>query len=80
MYTRISESGGRRYLQLVEGHRDETCEVRIKVVANLGRLDRLSPAKLDPLINGLNRAVGRLENTEDDISYESSVGYGDVFA
>ncbi len=80
MYTRISESGGRRYLQLVEGHRDETAKVRIKVVANLGRLDRLSPAKLDPLINGLNRAVGRLENTADDISYESSVGYGDVFA
>jgi hypothetical protein len=80
MYTRISESGGRRYLQLVEGHRDETGKVRIKVVANLGRLDRLSPAKLDPLINGLNRAVGRLENTADDISYESSVGYGDVFA
>jgi len=80
MYTRVTESGGRRYLQLVEGHRDEAGKVRIKVVANLGRLDRLSPAKLDPLINGLNRAVGRLENTADDISYESSVGYGDVFA
>lgn len=36
MYTRISESGGRRYLQLVEGHRDELGKVRIKVVANLG--------------------------------------------
>ncbi|MCW3784815.1 IS1634 family transposase, partial [Defluviimonas salinarum] len=80
MYTRISESGGRRYLQLVEGHRDETGKVRIRIVANLGRLDKLSPGKLDPLINGLNRAVGRLENTADDISYDSSVSYGDVFA
>ena len=80
MYTRISESGGRRYLQLVEGHRDELGKVRIKVVANLGRLDRLSPGKLDPLINGLNRAVGRLENTASDIAYESSLSYGDVFA
>jgi hypothetical protein len=61
MYTRITESGGRRYLQLVEGHRDEIGKVRIKVVASLGRLDKLGPAKLDPLINGLNRAVGRLE-------------------
>ena len=43
MYTRITESGGRRYLQLVEGHRDETGKVRVKVVANLGRLDKLSP-------------------------------------
>ena len=80
MYTRISESGGRRYLQLVEGHRDELGKVRIKVVANLGRLDKLSHGKLDPLINGLNRAVGRLENTASDVSYVSSLAYGDVFA
>ena len=80
MYTRISESGGRRYLQLVEGHRDELGKVRIRVVANLGRLDKLSPGQLDPLINGLNRAVGRLENTASDIAYESSLSYGDVFA
>jgi hypothetical protein len=79
MYTRITESGGRRYLQLVEGHRDDTGKVRIKVIANLGRVDRLSPAKLDPLINGLNRAVGRLENTASDVSYDSSLGFGDVF-
>ncbi|WP_138472690.1 IS1634 family transposase [Poseidonocella sp. HB161398] len=80
MYTRITESGGRRYLQLVEGHRDEAGKVRIKVVANLGRLDKIKPGKLDPLINGLNRAAGRLENTASDVTYESSLGYGDVFA
>ena len=80
MYTRITESGGRRYLQLVEGHRDEAGKVRIKVVANLGRLDKIKPGKLDPLINGLNRAVGRLENTAADITYDSSLGFGDVFA
>ena len=80
MYTRITESGGRRYLQLVEGHRDEAGKVRIKVMANLGRLDRLNGGKLDPLINGLNRAVGRVENTASDVVYESALGYGDVFA
>lgn len=80
MYTRITESGGRRYLQLVEGHRDETGKVRIKVVANLGRLDKIKPGKLDPLINGLNRAAGRLENTASDVTYDSSLGFGDVFA
>lgn len=80
MYTRITESGGRRYLQLVEGHRDETGKVRIKVVASLGRLDKLGPAKLDPLINGLNRAVGRLENTAADIIHEPAQSFGDVFA
>lgn len=80
MYTRISESGGRRYLQLVEGHRDENGKVRIKVVASLGRLDKIKPGKLDPLIDGLNRAVGRLENTASDITYGSALGFGDVFA
>jgi hypothetical protein len=29
MYTRITTSGGRSYLQLVEGHRDEEGKVRI---------------------------------------------------
>ncbi|MGQ0801771.1 MAG: hypothetical protein ACT4NL_16865, partial [Pseudomarimonas sp.] len=35
--------------------------VRQRVIANLGRLDRLEPSHLDPLINGLNRALGRTE-------------------
>lgn len=80
MYTRITTSGGRSYLQLVEGHRDEEGKVRIRVVANLGRLDRLTPGKLDPLINGLNRAVGRLENTADEITHDPARAFGDVFA
>jgi hypothetical protein len=80
MYTRVTTSGGRSYLQLVEGHRDEQGKVRIKVVANLGRLDKLTPGKLDPLINGLNRAVGRLENTANEITHEPARAYGDVFA
>ena len=50
------------------------------MVANLGRLDRLSPEKLDPLINGLNRAVGRLENTAHEITHDPARTYGTVFA
>jgi len=80
MYTRITTSGGRSNLQLVEGHRDAQREARIRVVANLGRLDRLNPAKLDPLICRLNRAVGRLENTAYEITHEPARAFGDVFA
>lgn len=80
MYTRITTSGGRSYLQLVEGHRDEEGKVRIKVVANLGRLDKITPGKLDPLINGLNRAVGRLENTASELTHDPARSFGDVFA
>ena len=79
MYTRITKSGGRSYLQLVEGYRTESGAVRQKVVANLGRLDQLQPKDLDPLINGLNRALGRTDNTAFAPEYESSKAFGDVF-
>ena len=59
MYTRITRSGGRSYLQIVEGFRTET-GVRQRVVANLGRLEQLDGKKLDPLIHGLQRALGRV--------------------
>lgn len=80
MYTKITNSGGRRYLQLVEGYRTDEGKVRHKVVANLGRIDDLTADKLDPLINGLNRVVGRAENTSSDVIAESARSYGDVFA
>ncbi len=56
MYTRITRSGGRSYLQIVEGFRTQA-GVRQRVVANLGRLDDLNGKKLDPLIHGLQRAL-----------------------
>ena len=80
MYTRISKTGGRQYLQLVESFRNDSGKVRTRVVANLGRLDQITPAQLDPLINGLNRAVGRAENTASEIVQEPGLGFGDVFA
>ncbi len=80
MYTKITRSGGRSYLQLVEGYRNEAGKVRHRVVANLGRLDELTPQKLDPLINGLNRVLGRAENTSSDIAHEPAQSFGDVFA
>ena len=80
MYTKITQSGDRRYLQLVEGFRDEGGKVRHRVVANLGRIDDLTPQRLDPLINGLNRVLGRAENTCSEVVSESARTYGDVFA
>ena len=80
MYTRVTKTGGRQYLQLVESFRNDSGRVRARVVANLGRLDKLTPEKLDPLINGLNRAIGRAENTASEVIQESGRAYGDVFA
>jgi len=80
MYTRITKTGGRQYLQLVESFRNESGKVRTRVVANLGRLDQITPERLDPLINGLNRAVGRAENTSSEVIQEAGRAFGDVFA
>lgn len=80
MYTRITRTGDRQYLQLVESFRNDSGKVRTRVVANLGRLDQITPEQLDPLINGLNRAVGRAQNTSSEVIQEPGLSFGDVFA
>lgn len=79
MYTRISRSGGRSYLQIVEGYRTPN-GVRQRVVANLGRLDRLDGQKLDPLIHGLQRALGRVPASAPVPEYDTALAFGDVYA
>ncbi len=49
-------------------------------MAKPGRLDQLTPERLDPPVNGLNRAVGRAENTASEIIRESGGSFGNVFA
>lgn len=80
MYVRITQSGPRRYLQLVEGYRDANGKVKQRVVANLGRLDQLEATDLEPLINGLQRAVGRPESLPDAPQFETARAFGDVWA
>ena len=58
MFVKITRSGPRRYVQLVEAFRDAEGAVRHRHVANLGRLDA-SDGQLDRLIEGLSRAAGR---------------------
>ena len=79
MYTRITRSGGRSYLQIVEGFRTEA-GVRQRVVANLGRVDQLDGKKLDPLIHGLQRALGRVPVSAPTPQYDSALAFGDVYA
>lgn len=80
MYTRLTRSGPRTYLQIVEAYRDDAGKPRQRVVANLGRLDQLKPDSLDPLINGLERALGRSRPPATPVQYDSSRGFGDLFA
>ena len=80
MFTKVTNSGGHRYLQIVEGYRTDEGKVRHRVVANLGRMEDLTSKKFDPLINGVNRALGRAENTSSEIVQEFGQSYGNVFA
>jgi len=54
MFVKITRSGPRRYVQLVEAFRDPQGAVRHRHVANLGRLDA-ADGQLDRLIEGLKR-------------------------
>ena len=80
MYTRLTRSGGRTYLQLVESYRDERGKPRQRVIANLGRLDRLTDKDLEPLIGGLQRALGRVPDSGAEIRFESARPFGDLYA
>jgi hypothetical protein len=80
MFVRINESGGRRYLQIVESFRNEAGKPRHRVVANLGRIDGMQDDHLDALIRGLCRAAGRDEPAKLEISHAPARAFGDVFA
>ncbi|WP_162560249.1 hypothetical protein [Methylotetracoccus oryzae] len=63
----------------MESYRIDSGAVRQKVIANRGRLDQPAQKDIDPLINGLNRALGRTTNAAFAPEYESSKAYRDVF-
>lgn len=83
MYVKITRSGPRRYVQLLESYRDENGRVKKRTVANLGRLDEIDGA-LDAVINGLLKAAGRSPLTELEappaMRFESARSFGDVWA
>jgi len=80
MYAKITSSGGRRYLQLVEGYRTENGKVRQRTIGTVGRIEDLQDGALDALISGLNRAVGRADVQTGGVEADSALSYGNVFA
>lgn len=80
MFVRINESGGRRYLQIVESYRNEAGKPRHRVVANLGRIDGMDDGHLDALIRGLCRVAGRDGPAKLEVSHAPARAFGDVFA
>jgi transposase len=87
MYIKITQAGPRRYLQIVEAYRDPaTGKPRQRHIANLGRLDQLTEADLDGLIEGLLKVTERadLETLSHgiearDTTFETALQLGDVW-
>lgn len=58
MFVKVTTSGPRRYVQLVESYRDDAGRVKKRTVATLGRLDQLT-GELGCVIDGLLKVAGR---------------------
>ncbi len=82
MFIKVTASGPRRYVQLVEAYRDDQGRPKQRTVATLGRLDQLS-AELESVISGLLRVTGRTlpeAPPQPTVHFESARAYGDVWA
>lgn len=80
MFIRITENGGRRYLQIMESYRNDAGKPRSRVIANLGRIDDRPDGHLDSLIRGLCKITGRDAPEALRIEQEPGRAFGDVFA
>jgi hypothetical protein len=86
MFVKVTTSGGRRYVHLVESFRDTSGRVKKRTLASLGRHDHLDGG-LDPLINGLLKVTGRpalgappLPPAPPTVTFESTRTLGEVWA
>ena len=88
MQLKITRSGPRTYLQIVQAYRDpETGRPKQRHIASLGRLDQLAEKDLDSLINGLLKVTNRPTLGEltrgissETTTFEPALQLGDVWA
>lgn len=78
MFIKITSSGSRRYVQLVEAYRDDDGRPKQRTVATLGRLDQLG-SELESVISGLLRLTGKTLPETPEIAFESARALGDVW-
>jgi hypothetical protein len=84
MFIKVTTSGPRRYVQLVEAYRDDNSRPKQRTVATLGRLDQLN-TELESVISGLLRLTGKTlpavpPTSTPSLTFESARDYGDVWA
>ncbi len=81
MFVKITTSGPRQYVKLVEAYRDAAGVSRQRVIATLGRLESVRAGEADSLVNGLLRAAGKptMEEGTGDISFAPALSVGDTW-
>lgn len=80
MFLRVTKSGPRRYVQLVESFRDENGQPRQKTLATLGRYEKVI-AEADALINSLGKLLGRADGNQPNdfrVAFEASRSHGEI--
>ena len=82
MFLKLTQSGGRRYAQLVESFRNDDGQPRQRTICTLGRLE--PGGDVDKLIAALQRARGlgsaAVSNPLEGLRFEGSRCAGDVWA
>ena len=82
MFIKVTHSGPRRYVQLVEAYRDGEGRPKQRTVATLGRLDQLG-CELESVISGLMRVTGKSRPEPPPVpvvTFEAARDFGDVWA
>jgi len=88
MFVKLTKSGPRRYIQLVEAYRDEDGRARQRTVASLGRLESIDQ-HFESVVRGLERVTGRQRSAEKaanagiadtEIVFEPARHLGDVWS
>jgi len=82
VFIKVTRSGERRYVQLVEAYRDDDGHPKQRTVATLGRLDQLD-SQVESVISGLLRVTGKeapARPAAPVVSFESARDFGDVWA
>ncbi len=82
MFLKITRSGPRQYLQLVEAFRDDAGKAKHRTLVTLGRLDQIT-GDLDAVISGLLKVTGRpdfLNAPLPRVEFEPARALGNVWA
>lgn len=81
MFVKITTSGPRKYVKLVEAFRDDQGVARQRVVATLGRLEQIRSGASNALLNGLLRAAGKptLAEGTGAVAFAPAVSVGDTW-